>query len=108
MRPVRILIVFSLILCVVPALSLAAAAYIARSAGCELDPDLPLPCAVLGGQFGDVLFAVSRFGWNTVFTLPVFAALLVAWLLIELVRLPGRRDPAAQAPAISRNRARGS
>ncbi len=131
MRIFRTFIVLGLLLCLVPALSLLAAGLIARWAGCELDlpPNTPLPCAILGGDYGDVLFALAEFGWYAVGTLPAFVALLAGWLVVEIVRAMGRprktprqpqqfsasrrlRQPPAsrqpQAPAASRNRARGS
>jgi len=122
MRAFRTLIMLLLFLCLVPPLSLLAATLIARSAKCELDPNTPVPCTILGGDVGDLLFKVEDFGWYSVETIPVFVALLATWLIVELVRGLGRpkkprpsqtavaarkaRPP--QAPAASRNRARGS
>jgi hypothetical protein len=135
MRAFRILIILCMLLCLVPPLSLLAAGLIARWAGCELDlpPNTPLPCAILGGDYGNVLFALAEFGWYAVGTIPAFVALLAGWLIVEIVRAMGRprkpRQPPAPffsrklrhtpapaasrnrqppAPAASRNRARGS
>ncbi len=124
MRTFRTLIVLTLMLCLVPVLSLLAAGLLARWAGCELDlpPNTPLPCTILGSDYGNVLFALADFGWYAVGTLPAFVALLAGWLTVEIVRAMGRprkprQPPAANfsrklrqppAPAASRNRARGS
>ncbi len=124
MRTFRTFIVLILFLCLVPALSLLAAGLIARWAGCELDlpPNTPLPCTILGGDYGTMLFALADFGWYAVGTLPAFVALLAGWLTVEIVRSMGRPkkprkpEPLAAsrklrqppAPAASRNRARGS
>jgi hypothetical protein len=135
MRAFRTLIILGMLLCLVPPLSLLAAGLIARWAGCELDlpPNTPLPCSILGGDYGNVLFALAEFGWYAVGTIPAFIALLAAWPIVEIVRAMGRsrkpRQPPAPsfsrklrhspapatprnrqppAPAASRNRARGS
>ena len=135
MRAFRTLIIVMMLLCLVPLLSLLAAGLIARWAGCELDlpPNTPLPCAILGSDYGNVLFALAEFGWYAVGTIPAFVALLAGWLIVEIVRAAGgprkpRQPPAPSfsrklrhtpaptasrnrhppAPAASRNRARGS
>jgi hypothetical protein len=124
MRAFRTLTILLMLLCLVPPLSLLAAGLIARWAGCELDlpPNTPLPCTILGGDYGNVLFALADFGWYAVGTIPAFVALLAGWLIVEIVRAMGRprkpRQPATPsfsrklrqppAPAASRNRARGS
>ena len=135
MRAFRTLIIVCVLLCLVPPLSLLAAGLIARWAGCELDlpPNTPLPCMILGGDYGNVLFALADFGWYAVATIPALLALLAGWLIVEIVRAMGRprkpRQPPAPsfsrklrhtpapaasrnrhppAPAASRNRARGS
>jgi hypothetical protein len=135
MRAFRTLIILCMLLCLVPPLSLLAAGLVARWAGCELDlpPNTPLPCAILGGDYGNVLFALAEFGWYAVETIPAFVALLAGWLIVEIVRAMGRprkpgqppapsfsrklrhspapaasRNRQPHAPAASRNRARGS
>lgn len=110
MRGLRTFIAFLIFLCLVPPFSLFAAGLIARNAACQLDPDTPLQCLILGSDYGDVLFAIANFGWYAVATLPLLIALLVGWLLIETVRFIGkpRKPQPAQAPAALRNRVRGS
>ncbi len=111
MRFFRMLAGLLILLCLVPPLVLLAAAFLARSIGCEIDPDAPVSCKILGGDYGDILYAMAHFGWYAVETLPILAALLVSWLLIESVRAIGggpRKKPAPQTPASSRNRERGS
>jgi len=110
MRFFRMLVSLLILLCLVPPLVLLAAAFLARSMGCELDPDAPAACQILGGDYGDILYAMAHFGWYAVETIPILAALLVSWALIEIVRALGRRRNRAspQTPASSRNRERGS
>ena len=124
MRAFRTLIILCMLACLVPPLSLLMAGLMARWAGCELDlpPNVPLPCTILGGDYGKVLFTLADFGWYAVGTIPAFVALLVGWLTVEIVRAAGRprkpRQPPTPsfsrklrqppAPAASRNRLRGS
>ena len=127
MRAFRLLIILLLLLCLVPPLSLLMAGLIARWASCQLDPNTPVPCAILGGDYGGVLFAIADFGYYAVETIPAFIALLAGWLIVEGVRRIGRprkparpplarpvvpfpkgQRPQSQAPAASRKRARGS
>ncbi len=125
MRTFRTFIVLTLLLCLVPVLSLLAAGLIARWAGCDLDlpPNVALPCTILGSDYGTALFALADFGWYAVGTLPAFVALLAGWITVEIVRAMGRprRQPPKPEPlsasrrlrqppaaAASRNRARGS
>ncbi|MGO9543497.1 MAG: hypothetical protein ACLPPF_01690 [Rhodomicrobium sp.] len=110
MRIFRTLAGLLILLCLLPPLVLLAASLIARWAGCQLDPDVEVACQVLGGNYGDILYAMTHFGWHAVETVPILAVLLAGWLLIEVVRAMGKpRKPAArQTPASSRNRERGS
>jgi hypothetical protein len=109
MRIFRTLMVLLILICLTPPLVLLAAGLIARWSGCGLDPETPLTCKILGGDYGDILHGMARFGWHTVETIPALAALLISWVLIEVVRaMRGPAKPAAQTPTNSRNRARGS
>ena len=124
MRTFRFLILLLMLLCLVPPLSLLTAALAARWVGCDLDlpPVTPVPCTILGGDYGNILFALADFGWYTIETIPVLIALLAGWLIVEIVRGLGqtakpRQQKAASiswkkrqpsVPAASRNRERGS
>jgi hypothetical protein len=110
MRLFRIAVLFLILLCLVPPLVLLLASLLARWAGCGLDPDVQVTCNVLGGDYGDILYSMAHFGWYAVETLPILAALLAGWAVIEILRTLGRtRKPAIpQTPASSRNRERGS
>jgi uncharacterized membrane protein len=110
MRFFRMLMGLLILACLVPPLVLLAATLIARGAGCDIDPDVPVQCGILGGNYGDILYAMGHFGWYAVETLPILAALLAVWLLIETVRALGRprKQSARQTPASSRKRERGS
>jgi hypothetical protein len=106
----RMIVLLLIVLCLVPPLVLLTASLLARWAGCDIDPDAQIPCKILEGDYGNVLYSMTHFGWNAVWTLPVLAALLVGWIAVEALRTLGRpRKPAVrQTPATSRNRARGS
>ncbi len=111
MRFFRRLAGLLILLCLVPPLVLLGAALIGRWAGCDVDPDAPHVCQMLGGDYGDILYALAHFGDNAAAAIVVLAALLVSWVLIEIVRATGggpRKRPAPQTPANSRNRERGS
>ncbi len=116
MRAFRILIIVLLLLCLIPPGSLLAVTLIARWARCELDQGAPMTCTVFGSDIGDFLFKAEDFGYYAIETLPTFVALLAVWIVVEIVRGLGQpRKPAPsksktqrQAPAGSRNRARGS
>jgi len=110
MRFFRMFVGLLVLLCLAPPLVLLVASFLARWAGCELDPDVPLACRILGGDYGDILQAMAHFGYYAVETLPVLATLLVIWVLIEIVRAMSkpRKSAATHTPANSRNRERGS
>ncbi len=109
MRFFRKLAGFLVLICLVPALALLAAASLARWAECGLDPETPLKCPALGGDYGDILYSIEHFGYYAVATLPMAAALLISWIAIEIAFGLGRGKPAQpQTPASSRNFERGS
>ena len=64
MRFIRMLVGLLILLCLVPPLVLVAAALIGRWTGCEVDPDAPHACRLLGGDYGDYLYSLVRFGDN--------------------------------------------
>jgi hypothetical protein len=110
MRLFRIAVLFLILLCLVPPLALLMVSLLARWAGCDLDPDVQVTCNVLGGDYGDILYSMTHFGWHAIETLPILAALLAGWTVIEILRrLSQPRKPAIpQTPASSRKRERGS
>jgi uncharacterized membrane protein len=111
MRALRMLLGLVALACLVPPLSLLLASLLARWAGCDIDPDAPVTCHILGGDYGDILYGLTHFGWYAIFTLPILAAVLVAWILIEIVRSIGKPRSAAphrHTSASSRKRERGS
>ncbi len=110
MRFFRILAGLLSLLCLIPPLVLLVAVMLGRWAGCEPDPDAPHVCQVLGGDYGDILYALAHFGDHTDAALSILAALLVSWLVVEIVRAMGRprKRPVPQTPASSRKRERGS
>ncbi len=64
MRFIRMLAGLLILLCLVPPLVLVAAALIGRWTGCEVDPDAPHACRLLGGDYGDILYSLAHFGDN--------------------------------------------
>src|SRR5215475_6822770 len=106
MRLFRMAVLFLSALCLVPPLVLLVATLLARWAGCDLDPDVKVTCNVLGGDYGDILYSMTHFGWRAVSTLPILATLLVGWAVIEILRTLGRtrkpRAPHTQASSRSR------
>lgn len=111
MRFIRMLGGLLILLCLIPPLVLVTAALIGRWTGCEVDPDAPHACQLLGGDFGDLLYSLAHFGDNTGAAILALVALLVSWALIEIVGVAGRspsKKPAPQTPASSRNRERAS
>ena len=65
-------------------------ALIGRWTGCEVDPDAPHACRLLGGDYGDILYSLVHFGDNAGAAIVALAALLVSWALIEIVEAIGR------------------
>ena len=110
MRIFRMLAGLLVLLCLVPPLVLSMAVLLGRWSGCELDPDVPYSCQMPGGDYGGMLQALTHFGYYAVGTLPISAALLIGWLVTEIVEAAGgrKKPPAPQTPASSRNRKRGS
>ncbi len=96
MRLFRRLAGLLILLCLVPPAVLLAAALIGRWTGCEVDPDMPRACPLLGGDYGDMLYALAHFGENAGAAILVLVALIVSWVLIEIVRAIGgpRKKPA--------------
>jgi hypothetical protein len=103
-------ILFLVLLCLVPPLVLLTASLVARWGGCGIDPDVQVTCNMLGGDYGNILYSMTHFGWYAIETLPILAALLAGWAVVEILRRLGQpRKPAIpQTPASSRNRTRGS
>jgi hypothetical protein len=111
MRFFRMLAGLLILLCLVPPLVLLAAVLIGRWTGCDVDPDAPHVCQLLGGDYGDILYALAHFGDNAGAAILVLAGLLMSWMLMEIMRAIGggpRKRAAPQTPANSRNRERGS
>jgi hypothetical protein len=112
MRFIRMLAGLLVVLCVTPPLVLVAAILIGRWTGCEADPETPHACQLIGGDYGNILYALAHFGENAGAAILALAAVLVTWVLLEILHWTGKpaqpKKPARQTPAISRNRKRGS
>jgi hypothetical protein len=104
MRIFRTIIVLLILLCVTPPCVLLIAGLIARWSGCTINPDTPETCNILGGDHGATLYRMADFGWLTVPAVPIIAALVIGWLVVEILRpAAGPARPLDQ----TRNRVRG-
>jgi hypothetical protein len=70
-------------LCLLPFLPVFLATSVAALAGCELLEGGAQPCSVLGLDIGGVLYPLFLSGWFALFTLPLLAFMLLAWVFLE-------------------------
>lgn len=91
MRSFRIRIFLGLFICLIPAVSAAAAALVARTWGCKLNEGLANPCVVMGRDIGEVLSQMGVMGWFMLATVPVAAVLVAIWIVAEIAALFRRR-----------------
>ena len=71
-------------LCLLPLVSVALSAVIAKALGCKLNECQSHPCKVLGIDIGPLLYSMHVMGWLMIVTLPLAAILSVAWFAIGL------------------------
>lgn len=96
MRLFRALMAILLLLCLLPLISMAVAETIAQIYGCTLDLAAVHPCIVGGKDIGQTLLTLGMMGWFLFATMPGVAAVIVVWLVVELIRwVSGRRSQAA-------------
>lgn len=91
MKKFRIAVVAALVVCLAPMLSMFVAAAIADHFGCRLHEGFANPCLVAGRDIGEALYNMAMMGWLMLFTLPLAALLLIAWLVAEIVAALRRR-----------------
>ncbi len=92
MKLVRLAVVAIVVLCLSPMISLFIAGGIASHYGCTLHEGFVNPCVVAGRDIGGTLYTMGVMGWMMLFTLPIGAAVLVAWIVAEIVaRMRARR-----------------
>jgi hypothetical protein len=85
MRVFRTIIVLLILLCLAPLCVLLIAGLIARRSGCAINPDTPETCNILGGDYGTTLYRMADFGWLTVPAVPIIAALVICWIVVEVL-----------------------
>jgi hypothetical protein len=90
MRFIRMLAGLLVVLCVTPPLALVAAILIGRWTGCEADPETAHACHLIGGDYGGILYAVAHFGENAGAALLAMAAVLISWMLLEILHWAGK------------------
>ena len=95
MRAFRALMAVLLFLCLLPMMSMAVAEFIAQLYGCKLDLASVHPCMVGGRDIGQDLLTLGMMGYFLFVTMPGVAAIVVVWVLVELIAWARRRSPAA-------------
>jgi hypothetical protein len=79
--------------CLLPILAVLVATALASIGHCDLDEGSVHPCILLGHDFGGVLYPMFVSGWFGLMTLPVLAAALLLWIVVEIVHRLRRRHP---------------
>jgi hypothetical protein len=80
-----------------PWISVAIAASIAESNGCELNESEITPCVVGGEDLGETLYTMGMMGWIGIATCPIALVMLVIYLLVVIILWFARRNKAKQA-----------
>ena len=91
MRAFRAVMAILLFICLLPLMSMAAAEFIAQVNGCKLDLTGAHPCVVGGRDIGHDLLTLGMMGYFLFATMPAVAAIVVLWVLVELVAFARRR-----------------
>lgn len=96
MRVFRALMAILLLLCLLPLISMAVAEAVAQIYGCKLDLAAVHPCLVGGKDIGETLLTLGMMGWFLFATMPGVLAVVVVWIVVEIIRwVSGRRSQAA-------------
>lgn len=95
MRAFRALMAVLLFLCLLPMMSMAVAEFIAQLYGCKLDLASVHPCIVGGSDIGETLLMLGMMGYFLFATMPGVVAIVVVWVIIELIRWVRVRSAAA-------------
>jgi hypothetical protein len=85
MRVFRALMAILLLVCLLPLISMAVAESIAQLNGCTLDLAAVHPCIVGGKDIGQTLLTLGMMGWFLFATMPGVAAVIVVWILVEVI-----------------------
>jgi hypothetical protein len=85
MKLVRTIAIVALLVCLAPLISVVIAGSIASHYGCTLHEGFANPCVVGGRDIGGTLYTMGVMGWLMLATMPIGAAVLVAWIVTEIV-----------------------
>jgi hypothetical protein len=85
MRAFRAVMAVLMLVCLAPLLSMAAAEFIAQVNGCKLDLASVHPCVVGGRDIGHALLTLGMMGYFLFTTMPAVFAIVIVWVLIELI-----------------------
>lgn len=85
----------AMLACLAPAVGLAYVAYMANRYGCTVHEGFANPCIVDGVDIGERLYTLGVMGWLLLATLPVFVAIALLWVVVEIARWVMRRRSAA-------------
>ncbi|MCB1507171.1 MAG: hypothetical protein KDJ47_19580 [Hyphomicrobiaceae bacterium] len=91
MKWLRTAFVLALLLCLAPMISVFIAGAIADHYGCRLHEGFVNPCVVNGNDIGTTLYNMGMMGWFMLFTLPIGALIILAWVISEIVNVVRRR-----------------
>lgn len=95
MKLFRLAVLAGLLVCLAPLASLVVAGSIASHYGCTLHEGFANPCVIGGVDRGQTLYTMAMMGWMMLFTMPLGAALLALWVIVEVVRFVRARRTAA-------------
>jgi hypothetical protein len=95
MRAFRALMAVLLFLCLLPMMSMVVAEFIAQIYGCKLDLASVHPCIVGGRDIGQDLLTLGMMGYFLFATMPGVVAVIVVWVIVELLAWVRRRSLAA-------------
>jgi hypothetical protein len=84
-----------LFICLLPLMSMAVAEFIAQVYGCKLDLASVHPCMVGGSDIGETLLTLGMMGYFLFATMPGVVAIVVVWVVVELIRWVRVRSAAA-------------
>ncbi len=87
MREFRKLMVATVLICVLPIISVLLSTAIASLGGCKLDEASVHPCVVAGVDIGEALGVMFITGWFAIATLPVLGISAFVWAGVELGRI---------------------
>jgi hypothetical protein len=86
MRAFRISMIIALLVCLAPVAGTLLAMAVAKVYGCTLHEGHTNPCIIAGSDRGNLLYNLAMWGWLMLATVPIGAALILIWIVTEIVR----------------------